>query len=221
MNKSRLLFLASLFIILLVYSCKENKDNPDTTLKVTMLAEGNTFDDLSFLQSCKEGMERAKADFNLSVEYNIDTATNLYLQRIDKFAIQNYDLIITIGYMWNDAVLEAAINYPNIKFILVDDDLSEKRNNVVSIVFDVDEVAFPIGFLSAWWAENQGTDSPKTSCVGALKIPQIRQFIEPFNKGVYYYNTTYLRGVDTSVVYAGDFFNKELGAYLSDSLINA
>lgn len=53
------------------------------------------------------------------------------------------------------------------------------------------------------------------------KIPQIRQFIEPFKKGVYYYNTTYSRNVDTAGTYAGDFFNEELGKHLSDSLITA
>lgn len=219
MSISRLLLLTSIIVILII-SCDKKNDNPDNTVKVAMLAEGNTFDDLSFLQSCKEGMERAKTDFNLSVEYNVDTTTNMYQTRIDNFASQNYNLIIAIGYMWNDAILEAAKKYPNIKFILVDNELSETRNNVVSIVFDVDEAAFPIGFLSAWWAETQGSNSAKTACVGALKIPQIRQFIEPFNNGVNYYNSTYTRNVDTSEVYAGDFFDAELGAHVADSLIN-
>lgn len=219
MKITRLFLIISIFIFL-ISSCDKKNDNPDNTVKVAMLAEGNTFDDLSFLQACKEGMERAKVDFNLTVEYNIDTTTNLYQQRIEQFASQNYDLIIAIGYMWNDALLEAANNYPNTKFILVDNEISETRNNVVSIVFDVDEAAFPIGFLSAWWAEGQGTNTPKTGCVGALKIPQIRQFIEPFNKGVNYYNSIYSKNVDTSVIYAGDFFDEELGAHLCDSIIN-
>ncbi|PLX02763.1 MAG: hypothetical protein C0595_09565 [Marinilabiliales bacterium] len=217
MNQIRLITLLVVITGILFLSCNKTKDGQ---FKVAMLAEGNTFDDLSFLQSCKEGMERAKTDFNLSVEYNIDTTTNMYQQRINNFASQDYELIIAIGYMWNDAILEAANSFPDTKFILVDNELSETRNNVVSIVFDVDEAAFPIGFLSAWWAESQGSDSPKTACIGALKIPQIRQFIEPFNNGVNYYNSIYTRSVDTSIVYAGNFFDSELGVHLSDSLIN-
>ncbi|MDG1901226.1 MAG: BMP family ABC transporter substrate-binding protein [Bacteroidales bacterium] len=216
---SRLLLLIIIFNMLIISSCE--KDNSTTNLKVAMLADGVTFDDLNFLQSCKEGLERAKYDFNLTVEYICDTGANNYLQRIDQIALQNYDLIIAIGYMWDDAVLDASGNYPDIKFLLVDTELSETRSNAVSMVFDIDEAAFPIGFLSAWWAEYYGESTPKTACIGALKIPQIRQFIEPFNKGVNYYNKSYLKNVDTAVVYAGGFLDEELGAFLSDSLINA
>ena len=50
-----------------------------------MLAEGNTFDDMSFLQSCKTGMELAKKDFNLTVVYDIDNATDNYQERVDVY----------------------------------------------------------------------------------------------------------------------------------------
>ncbi|PLX13475.1 MAG: hypothetical protein C0598_03600 [Marinilabiliales bacterium] len=165
-------------------------------------------------------MEQASLDFNLDVEYNIDTSTNKYLSRLETYGEANYDLIIAIGYMWNDAVLQASDKYPNTKFILVDNELTETKNNVISIIFDVDEAAFPIGFLSAWWADAQGVDTPKTAYVGALEIPQIRQFTEPFNNGVNYYNDKYSKNVNTSGVYAGSFFDEELGKYLCDSLIN-
>lgn len=218
MNNSRVLFIAAFFILISISSCKKSSD--ESYMKVAMLAQGYTFDDQSFLQSCKEGIDKAQQDFNIKVTYNIDTVTNQYENRIDNFASQNYDMIIVIGYMWNNALIKSAVKYPNTKFIIVDNELSETKNNVISIVFDVDEVAFPIGFLSAWWAEKQGTGSPITSCIGALKIPQIQQFIEPFNNGVEYYNNTYNANVDTAVTYAGDFFNRELGAELADSLIN-
>ena len=120
--------------------------------------------------------------------------------------------------MWNDAVLDAATSYPDVSFILVDAELSVPSNNVISILFDVDEAAFPLGFLSAWWADSQDND-PAVGSVGAMLIPQIRQFIEPFNYGAQYYNTLYGRDVDTLRIYAGEFFNKELGKELADSLI--
>lgn len=147
LQKTIVLFSVSLLII----SSACNKKDDVSKIKVAMLAEGHTFDDHSFLASCKEGMERAKVEFDLEVEYNIDTATDNYQERIDVFGNQGFNLIIAIGFMWNDAVVNAAQRYPGTRFIFVDAELSEMQDNVTSVLFDVDEAAFPLGFLTAWW----------------------------------------------------------------------
>ena len=207
-------------LTLMVASACNNKE-PQRIYTIAMLASGDTFDDLSFLQSCKEGMERAKDDFGLYVEYNIDTTTNKYQERIDAFGDSHFDLIIAIGFMWDDAVVNAAKKYPNSKFIIVDTELSESQINAISILFDVDEAAYPLGFLSAWWADANDNSDPKLGYVGALEIPQIRQFIEPFSNGAERYNQQYGKTVETTGVYAGDFFNMDLGKHLADSLITS
>jgi basic membrane protein A len=216
MKITLLLIILTLFTI----SACNNKDEdiPQNIYKVAMLAEGNTFDDLSFLQSCKEGMELAKNDFNLIVEYNIDTSHN-YQERINSYGDQDFDLIFSIGFMWNDAVEAAAKNYPNSKFIIVGTELKETQNNALSIIFDVDEAAYPLGFLSAWWADSHNSIDAKIASVGALFISQIRQFIEPFNNGAVRYNQQYGKSVDTMSAYADEFFNEELGKHIADSLI--
>jgi len=220
MNKisTKILFLF-LFALTLVTACKKDDDPQVYKFKVAMLAEGNTFDDLSFLQNCKQGLEKAKGEFDLEVEYNISTVTNDYQERINSYCDLNYDLVIAIGYMWNYAVANAATAYPNTKFIIVDTELSQTKSNVVSIVFDVDEAAFPIGFLSAWWADTQTEGDAKIGYVGAMAIPQIRQFAEPFGAGAMHYNQQYERNVGVVGDYVGDFFNSEAGQHISDSLI--
>ena len=121
--------------------------------------------------------------------------------------------------MWNDAVVAAAKKYPNSKFVLVDTEISEAQTNVISILFSVDEAAYPLGFLSAWWADKQGAENPATCYVGALEIPQIMQFAEPFGNGVISYNEKYEKNVAHFGAYAGDFFNADLGKHLADSLV--
>ena len=185
-----------------------------------MLAQGHTFDDLSFLESCKQGLEKAKSDFNLDVIYDIDTSTNNYYSRIEKFSNQQYDLIIAIGYMWSDAITEASDKFPGSSYVIVDTELATAHINVASIAFEVDEAAFPAGFLAAWWADTYDSENPATGYVGAMKIPQIKQFCEPFNYGVMWYNQQYNRNVDTLGCYAGNFFDFNLGKRLSDSLFN-
>lgn len=211
---------ALIFLILLV-SCNEEDDViPPQYPKVAVLAQGLTFDDLGFLQSCKTGIELAELDFDLEVFYDLDTATDNFQERINTYCDLNFDLIIAIGYMWNDAVVEAAKKYPWSKFVYVDAVLSEPQENALSIVFDVDEVAFPLGFLSAWWADVHDSNDPILGYVGAMNIPQIRQFTEPYDNGASWYNQQYLKNVEVIGDYAGNFFNQEFGKGIADSLIN-
>jgi len=219
-NISQLSLLIIIIALVITISCKkEDEKAPDQKLKVAMLAQGFTFDDLSFLQSCKTGMEQAKADFGLDVEYNIDTTTDNYQGRIDAFGDQGFDLIIAIGFMLNDAVIAAAKLYPNSKFVFVDAELSDAQSNAISVLFDVDEAAFPLGFLSAWWADSHDNTNPMLGFVGAVDIPQIRQFIEPYGHGAVYYNQMYGKNVGFAGHYAGDFFNEELGKDLAENVI--
>ncbi len=219
-TRYRFILFIVLWVMLLTPACEKSNDGDvETIYKVVMLASGTTFDDMAFLQSCKEVLEKAHDEFNISVAYDIDTSTTNYLQRINAYVDEGHDLIIAIGFMWNDAVVEAASSYPHIDFVLVDTELSVTKDNVVSVLFDVDEAAFPLGFLSAWWADSHSTE-PAIGSVGAMRIPQIRQFVEPYYSGAHYYNTKYDRLVDTMGVYASTFFDRELGKKLADSLID-
>lgn len=214
------ILIVIVFLFIAISGCKKHDEKVTESIKVAMLAQGNSFDDMSFLQSCKEGMENAKTDFNLSVDYNIDTATNNYKQRIEEYGEQGYDLIIVIGFMWNDAVVAAAKKYSDTKFVYVDAELSESQGNAVSVLFDVDEAAFPLGFLSAWWADSHDNTDPTLGFVGAMVIPQIMQFIDPFENGMVRYNQQYGTNVDIIGGYTNNFFNEGLGKQFADSLIN-
>jgi len=221
MNKSTNVFLVLLvFVLLFTISCDKEVNSPQKKIRVAMLVEGITFDDMAFLQSCKTGLEQAKMDFDLECEYDIDTSTNRYQERLECFGDLNFDLIVAVGYMWNDAVVEVAKNYPGTGFIMVDAELSEPQPNTVSILFDVDEAAYPLGFLSAWWAFSQDAENPAVGFVGALEIPQIRQFVEPYLNGVKRYNQNYGISVDSYGGYAATFIDSDLGGQIADSLIS-
>ncbi len=210
--------LAILFLIL-TDSCKKATEQPEIIkYKVAMLAQGSTFDDMGFLASCKDGLEKAKSDFQLETECNIDTS-NQYTQRIKTYCDAGYDLIIAIGYMWNDAILSQADNYPQVRFILVDTELSQARDNAISILFDVDEAAFPLGFLAAWWAHSQDGENPEIASIGAMEVPQVRQFIEPFENGAALFNDLYEKNVESIHAYANSFIDPEQGKQLSSTLI--
>lgn len=210
------LFLISTALLLFTASCKKNDHS---TIQVAMLAQGITFDDQAFLQSCKKGLEQAKADFDLDAEYNIDTSTTRYQERLEYYADLDFDLIIAVGYMWNDAVVQVSKEYPDIDFVLVDAALSEQLPNTLSILFDVDEVAYPLGYLSAWWAWSHDPADPAVGFIGALEIQQIRQLTEPFMNGVKHFNQELATTVTHSGLYASTFIDPDFGGELADSLI--
>jgi len=183
-----------------------------------MFARGTTYEDKAFLQNCKTGMDRAINAFNIYCDYRIYATDTNYTELVDAAAVDN-DLIIGIGYMWTEAIFEAAGKYPDKKFILVDAELSAPVNNAVSILFDVDEAAYPLGFLSAWWADSRNDGTPAVGYVGAVDIPQIMLFTEPFINGVNRYNEKYSASVTAYGNYVGTFFSKEAGERIADSII--
>ncbi len=112
--------IIAIFAILILFGIQSRRKSDDKdpihTYKIAMLAEGTTLNDMAFLQSCKDGLERANDPYLLHVEYNINTTTNQYQQRISEFTERDFDLIIAIVFMWKDAILTAAGNYPQVNF---------------------------------------------------------------------------------------------------------
>jgi basic membrane protein A len=222
-NKMNKFFSISsvLLIVVLLFSasCEKDVNSSNGEIRVAMLANGLTFDDMAFLQSCKTGLEQAKDDFDLVCEYDIDTCSTCYQERLEYFANENFDLIIAVGYMWDSAVVNVSQSFPEIDFVLVDSELSEPQPNALSILFDVDEAAYPLGFLSAWWAQNQDPNDPVVGFVAAMYIDQIRQFVEPYLNGLEMYNQNYSDSVVSLGDYASSFIDSELGQQMADSLI--
>jgi len=79
---SGVLLLILFPLLITVISCREDTVSRPA-IRVAMLAQGITFDDLAFLQSCKTGLERAKTDFGIQGEYNIDTTTHDYQEMLE------------------------------------------------------------------------------------------------------------------------------------------
>jgi len=92
--------------------------------------------------------------------------------------------------------------------------------NVAGIVFNVDEAAFPIGYLAAGWADLQDPDDPQVGWVGGMQIPPVEQFIVAYEAGVDYYNQQKGKNVQSTGVYVGDFMAPDLGKIQGNSLID-
>jgi basic membrane protein A len=185
-----------------------------------MVSDVGGVDDASFNQNTWEGMERAHEELGVEIQFIESQAQADYEKNITEFSEQGYDLIITVGFLLGDATQKMAEVYPDTKMAIIDFAYDPPIPNVAGIVFNVDEAAFPIGYLAAGWAELQDAGDPQVGWVGGMQIPPVEQFIVAYEAGVAYYNKEKGSNVLVKGVYVGDFEAADEGKIQGQSLID-
>jgi basic membrane protein A len=189
-------------------------------LKVGMVSDVGGIDDASFNQNTWDGLKRAQEDLGVEAQFIESQAQADYEKNITEFAEQGYDLIITVGFLLGDGTQKMAVQYPDTKFAIVDYAYDPPVPNIQGIVFNVDEAAFPIGYLAAGWADLQDPGDPAVGYVGGMQIPPVEQFIVAYEAGVAYYNQQKGKNVLVKGVYVGDFEAPDQGKIQGNSLID-
>ncbi|HFD38734.1 MAG TPA: BMP family ABC transporter substrate-binding protein [Anaerolineae bacterium] len=214
-------FFATLIVLitlsLVVAACGPAKEEE---FKVGMVSDVGGIDDASFNQNTWEGLKRAQDELGVQAQFIESQAQADYAKNITEFAEQDYDLIITVGFLLGDATGEMAKQYPDTKFAIVDFAYDPPIPNVQGIVFNVDEAAFPIGYLAAGWASLKDPDDPQVGYVAGMQIPPVEQFIVAYEAGVDYYNQQKGANVQVKGVYVGDFEAPDEGKIQGQSLID-
>ena len=208
----------SVFVVLsmLVAGCGQ----PGKGMKVGMVSDVGGIDDASFNQNTWDGLQKAAKDFGVDAQFIESQAQADYEKNITEFAEQEYDLIFTVGFLLGDATSKMAAQYPNAKFAIVDVTYDPPIPNVQGIAFNVDEAAFPIGYLAAGWAVLKDAADPQIGYVGGMQIPPVEQFIVAYCAGADYYNAQKGANVQCKGVYVGDFESPDKGKQAGKSLID-
>ena len=207
-------------VVLLVLSIAGCGAGGDEGIKVGMVSDVGGVDDASFNQNTWEGLQKAQEELGVQAQFIESQAQADYEKNITEFAEQEYDLIITVGFLLGDATGKMAQQYTDTKMAIIDFAYDPPIPNVAGIVFNVDEAAFPIGYLAAGWASLQDPGDPQVGWVGGMQIPPAEQFIVAYEAGVAYYNQQ--KGADVQVkgVYVGDFEAPDQGKIQGQSLID-
>ncbi|MBF0442667.1 MAG: BMP family ABC transporter substrate-binding protein [Oligoflexales bacterium] len=159
-------------------------------IKIGLVTDTGKINDKTFNQTSYEGMMAAAkkySDANVEIKTSyIETAQPTdFSKNIDLFVNQDYDLVITVGFMLGDATKEAAIKYKNkkTKFIIVDYAYTPKLDNVLGLVFAEDQAGFLAGSLAA-----QMTKTGVVGIVCGKEIPPVVKFRKGFTSGAQYIN---------------------------------
>lgn len=151
---------------------------------VGLVTDVGEIDDKSFNQSAWEGVQRAEAELGAQVDFIETQDAKDYATNIGLFADNGYDVIVTVGFALGTATLEAAANYPNVKFIGVDQFQGEAVANVAGLIFAEDKAGFLAGALAAMLSES-GTVA---AVLGTNLVPPVVAFKEGYEAGARYIN---------------------------------
>jgi serine/threonine protein kinase len=118
---------------------------------VGLVTSMGAVDDKGFNQSAWEGvlfaMEKGLVQFTQFIETQNPAD---YDQNISVFADGDYDAIVTVGWMMGQATLDAALKYPGILFVGVDQVTDQPwPANLAGLNFPEDQAGFLVGALAA------------------------------------------------------------------------
>jgi basic membrane protein A and related proteins len=191
MKKSYLLVTIALLVAMVLTSCSQGAAVDNLTadecsqaevLCIGLITDVGEVDDKSFNQSAWAGVQQAKEEFGAKINYVETKDAKDYQSNIALFADQKADIIVTVGYAMGPATAEAAVKYPNIIFIGVDQFQAEIIPNSAGLIFNEDKSGFLAGALAAMMTKS-GTIA---AVLGTDLIPPVVAFKVGYENGAKY-----------------------------------
>ena len=188
-------------------------DNGEKVFKVGMITDTGGVNDESFNQSTWKGFQDAQEKFGkdkLEIKYLESKQDADYVQNIDTFADEEMDLIIGVGFKLEPAITEAAKNYPEQEFALIDAVCEgEQPENVTSLLFEDNASAYLTGLVAG-----KMTETNKVGFIGGMESPVISKFDYGFRAGVKAANPD----AEIMVQYANSFTDSALGKTIANQM---
>ena len=139
--------LAMALVLCMMFAMCATASAADAKIKVGMVTDVGGVNDKSFNQLAWEGLQALDPDA-FEVNYLESKTDADYLTNINTFIDEEYDLIITVGYMLADATREAAMDNPDQKFAIVDDSSCADLENVACLMFAQEECSYLVGLVA-------------------------------------------------------------------------
>src|SRR6478609_12166682 len=152
-------------------------------IKVGIVFDIGGKNDRSFNAAAWEGVKRAENDLPICL-YDVEPGNPTSIEpAMRAYAEKNFDLIIGVGFAQGPIMQKVALNYPNIKFAIVDGVIFEEdgktpMKNVASLVFREHEGSYLVGMIAASKSKT-GT----LGFLGGMDIPLIHRFQKGYEEG--------------------------------------
>ncbi|MDR0998542.1 MAG: BMP family ABC transporter substrate-binding protein [Treponema sp.] len=159
-------------------------------ITVRLLTDATGIDDKSFNAAAWRGILEFYGDTwqntrQRGTAYDVVTAQtqDMYIPNIRQATDEAYDLIVTTGFTFADALAEVARGNANQKYMIVDVDWVGLPN-VLNAVFAEHEGSFLVGAAAALKAKADGIASPQFGFIGGIPGKTITKFEVGYIQGV-------------------------------------
>lgn len=188
-SRSRLLILLFAIAALLLASCASDSDSDgaktdgDTTektsegggdapsdVKVGMVFDIGGLGDKSFNDSAYDGLQQAEEELGVETKHlepSEDGSNREALIR--ELADEGYNLVIGVGFAFDEIMPGVAGDYPDVSFAIVDG--SAEGDNITDLQFAEHEGSFLVGVIAA-----QASETGTIGYVGGVETPLIQKF---------------------------------------------
>ena len=125
--------------------------------------------DLSFCDASYTGATKAADQWKIELK-EITPGQSTDIERVlRQLARLKYDLIIGVGFLFQDPMSRVAPDFPNVNFAIVD--AEAKGANIVSLIFKAHEGTYLVGAIAAL-----KTKTAKIGFVGGMNVPLLHSF---------------------------------------------
>ena len=195
MNRSLALLGTLVTVVLVAAGCgggggKKSNEGAGTTtasggIKVGLVTDVGGLNDRGFNHLAYVGVQQAKQQLGASFRVFLSNQSADYVPNLTKFARQDYDLTIGVGFTEADSIDTAATKFPKENFAIVDvDQTTEKHKppNLLGLLFKEQEVGYLAGYLAAL-EEKRRPGKDVIGSVGGQKQPPVDRFIAGYQAG--------------------------------------
>ncbi|MCF7931545.1 MAG: BMP family ABC transporter substrate-binding protein [Acholeplasmataceae bacterium] len=214
----KVLLLAVLFVgIFALASCEAR------TAQIAMITDSGNIDDKSFNQGTWEGIVEFAQENDMTYKYYKpeEVSFDAYVAAIDLAVEGGAEIIVTPGFLFENAVHKSQTNHPDVLFVLIDGSPHNVTDWVTFDTYDGEAADFTVedntlsiffkehesGFLAGYAAVKEGLT--ELGFLGGMAVPAVIRFGIGWVAGAYYaaaeegltefsYNPTYYE-------YIGDF----------------
>lgn len=195
-----------------------NKKNNDTTNNTTngeysiaMITDVAGVNDHSFNQSAWEGLEKAKKDLGVKVKYLESKQDADYSTNVETLIDEKVDLIIGVGSKLAPTIEQAAKDYPEQKFVIVDETYDKIPSNVETVLFKAEQSAYLVGLIAG-----KMTKTNDVGFIGGMDISVINTFKYGYMAGVKTANSK----CKLQSQYANSFTDQAKGKAIANQMIS-
>jgi basic membrane protein A and related proteins len=175
------------------------------SIKAGLVTDIGGLNDRSFNFLANKGLEDAESELGVQGRVLISDSNGDYVPNLTTLAQQQFDIIISVGFLMGDATNTVAAKLPDAKFAIVDFSaaaLKDKPKNVEGLLFKEQEAGYLAGYLAGLWAKDNNAKAVST--VGGQKIPPVDHYIAGFQAGA----KKAFPGVKTLNGYSQDFVDQ-------------